>query len=370
MKIILGAILLMVLLPLAISSEAVLWDLIIDVTVENNGLFQGESPIISGVVTDHAGKPVDSTKIHIRAGQDSVFLTTNETGQFKVKLYDFDRIPGNYIVNVKGISPDGKTGLATVKFQVKGNLQPFSASEQQLSTPEAKKYLNINPEDIKGNPIATKIYNYYKNIHENYLQEKKLAEDITKEQIFIQEQKRLAKESLQKAIAEKRPGAGVYSGYKYQEFVENLDPSVKGIIENQLNYTKDTFAEAQIAMSKVLENGGTEKEARKVYLSKLGTTKDFMDNLTTNQTSSISKTNQTQIDIQVKQNQTSVEQLQNKNNTNTAVSKQSIESFSLQELMFLGDITITTEGDSIFINVNGTTFEFILNGTDIIPIDE
>ncbi len=357
----------MALVPMMSFSDAVLWDLIIDVRVENNGLFQGESPVISGVVTDHAGKPVADTKIHVRAGQDSIFLSTDETGQFRVVLEDFDRIPGNYIVNVKGTSPDGKTGISSVEFQVKGSLQPYSASEQLLSTHEAQKYLNTNPENIKGDSIATKLYHYYQNIHQEYLREKQLAEDLTDEQLFIKEQKRLAKEALQKVIEEKKPGPGVYSGYKYEMFVENLDPSVKDIISNQLNYTKNTFAEAQLAMDEILENGGTYEEAREAYLAKLSTTRNFIESMTTNQTTTDNIIKQNQTESIITQNQTESIQTKMENST-SSISE--VEQISLQTLMGMADIKITTEGNSIFVNVNGTTIEFILNGTEIIQADK
>ena len=369
MKILLAGILLVTLLPLAIDSEAVLWDLIIDVNVENNGLFQGENPIVSGIVTDHSGKPVSDVKIHVRAGQDSVFLTTDATGQFRIVLDDFNQIPGNYIVNVKGISPDGKTGISSVEFQVKGNLEVFSASEQKLATPEAQKYLNMNEEDIKGNAIDFKLYKYYQKIYEEYLKEKKISEDLTEEQLFIQEQKRLAKEALQLAIEKKRPGSGIYSGYKHDMFVENLDPSVRDIIENQLNYTKNAFAEARLIMNEILENGGTYKEARDAYLAKLTITKEFMNSLTVNQTKTItdSITNATKTDIL---NQTSTEPINDQNQTSTSKNEVNINKLSLQELMGFENVKITTDGNSIFVNVNSTTVEFIVNGTEIVNVTE
>ncbi|MDX1596652.1 MAG: carboxypeptidase-like regulatory domain-containing protein [Nitrosopumilaceae archaeon] len=363
MKIILAGLLLVALLPMVIDSEAVLWDLIISVNVENNGLFQGQSPIISGVVNDHAGKPVADVKIHVRAGQDSVFVTTDHSGQFKIVLDDFNQIPGNYIVNVKGVSPDGKTGIASVEFQVKGGLEPYSASEQKLSTPEAKKYLNMDPEFAKLNPIDFKLYNHYQAIYQEYLNEKKIAENLTEEQLFVQEQKRLAKEALQHALEEKKPGAGTYSGYKYEMFVENLDPSIRGIIENQLNYTKNAFSDAQLAMNEILENGGTYQQAREAYLEKLTITKEFMNSLTTNQTSVNSLENNTSIEIL---NQTSTEPIEEVDETSH--NNNILEDLSLQELMGYKGVEIATDGSSIFVNVNGTTVEFIVNGTEIVNV--
>ena len=61
---ILGLIAVLILIPLAITSDAVLWDLIIQVNVENAPLFSGDSPIISGNILDHASKPVKDANVH------------------------------------------------------------------------------------------------------------------------------------------------------------------------------------------------------------------------------------------------------------------------------------------------------------------
>ncbi len=41
-------------------SESVLWDLLIDVSLEKNPIQVFENPIVNGTIVDHAGKPVSS----------------------------------------------------------------------------------------------------------------------------------------------------------------------------------------------------------------------------------------------------------------------------------------------------------------------
>ena len=68
----------LVLLSSVPVSESVLWDLLITVNIENNPLLEKESPIVSGYVIDHAGKPVIGAEIQIRSGIDTVITTSDE----------------------------------------------------------------------------------------------------------------------------------------------------------------------------------------------------------------------------------------------------------------------------------------------------
>ena len=348
------------LVPLAPISNAVLWDLIIQVNIENTSIFQGDVPIVSGQVTDHAGKPIPGVQLHIRSGQDSFFTTSDEQGIFRAELGNFNRIPGTYLVNVAGTSPDGKTGIGTTKFQVRGDIQIYSVSEQLLSTAEAKKYLNSNLEDFANDSIGLRLYNYYQGILEKYLEEKGISEELSEEELRIEKERVIAQEFLNAAIAEENPGAGIYSGYKYHRFVDNLDASVKDIIVNQLNYTTTTFSEAKQIMKEILANGGTYEEARAAYLEKMSMPRALLETMTINQTS-------------IEPSITEFEVITNSNSTNTSDDNsidisEEIQTQSLQTLMSMENVVITTNGTSIFVNVNGTSIEFIINGTQITQV--
>ncbi|MDX1533597.1 MAG: carboxypeptidase-like regulatory domain-containing protein, partial [Nitrosopumilaceae archaeon] len=103
-------------------AESVLWDLLITFHIQNDPLLEGQDPLIAGHVNDHAGKPVVNATIQIRSGPNTVYTTTNESGEFSYEFAGLDLIPGEHVVNVMATSLENKIGLASQNFQVKGEL--------------------------------------------------------------------------------------------------------------------------------------------------------------------------------------------------------------------------------------------------------
>ncbi len=170
--------------------------------------------------------------------------------------------------------------MASTEFQIRGELTLITASEEKLSTPEATKYLSASPEDFEKNPIGLMLYNYYQKLFSQYLDEQKIYQELTDEQIYIEQQKIIATNLREQAILEYDPKSGTYSGYMYDRFVDSLDPTIKDTILSQLNYTTTTFAEANQLVDEILANGGTEEDARKAYLAKLTIPRELMDKIT------------------------------------------------------------------------------------------
>ena len=337
-------------------SESVLWDLIIDVKLEQSPLYVGDIPVVFVSVTDHASKPVSGAEVKVRLYSDSITILTDTTGSFKVEFSEFDGLPGNYIVNVMATTSDGKIGLASTEFQVKGELLVQTRSEKILSTMEALKYLHASPDDFKNDPIGFILYNYYQNIQAEFLEELKSQSELDEEQKLIDEQRELSLEFTQQAIDEANPEAGIYSGYKYDRFVSNLDLSVKDIIVNQLNYTVTMFEEAQEAFEEVLANGGSYQEARLAYYEKASISREVMNELTVmnieNTTTSENFTGSTELISELNQNGT---------NTDT----NDVGSFTLNVNGTL--IDIGKAGSVIYLNINGTLVELIVNGIESSP---
>ncbi len=336
-------------------SESVLWDLIIYVELEQSPLNFGEIPVVFVSVTDHAGKPVSGAEVKVRLGADSIMVLTDTTGSFRVVFSEFDGLPGSYIVNVMATTSDGKIGLASTTFQVKGDLLVQSNSEKLLSTVEALKYLHASPEDFEYDPIGLILYNYYQNLQAEFLDEINSQAELDEEQQLINEQRELINDLTQQLIEEKNPGAGTYSGWKYDRFVDNLDLSVKDIIVNQLNYTVTLFEEAQDAFDEVLANGGSYQEARLAYYEKASISREVMNDLTilnVENTTSGKFTNSTELISEFNQNATG-------NDTNQ------VDNLILN---FNGTlIDVGKAGTVIYLNVNGTLVELIVNGTQISP---
>ena len=107
------------------NSQAELWELQIDLSVQNGVINSGETIVITGKVVDQAYKPIRGAEVLIRAGSDTTKAFTAPWGIFKGEFKDFERIPGTYTVNVIA-SWYGMTGLSNTQFQVKGDVSPVS----------------------------------------------------------------------------------------------------------------------------------------------------------------------------------------------------------------------------------------------------
>jgi len=267
---------LLMLFSTVLTSHADLWELVIDVNVEKGAIHSGDSVIITGKVVDQAYKPIRGAEIFIKAGSQTTKAFTSPEGVFRGEIKDFERIPGTYIVNVIG-SWYGMTGLSSTEFQVKGVISPVSALQEKLSTDEARKYLGSNKSDFEKNPIGQTLFRYYHELLDELILEQKIAEKPSKEKVYIEQQRLIAENLRNQAIDEFKPGAGTYGGIQYSDYINNLNPEIRDLVINQLNFTKNNFEEAQKIRDEILANGGTDEEARQAYLDKISIPKEMLE---------------------------------------------------------------------------------------------
>jgi hypothetical protein len=258
------------------ASQAELWELVIDLNVEKGVINPGETVVVIGTMVDHAYKPIRGAEVFIRAGSDTTKAFTDIDGTFKGEFKDFQRIPGTYIVNVIG-SWYGMTGMASTQFQVTGDFSPVSALQEKLSTDEAIKYLSANENDFEKNPIGQTLFKYYHGLLEELVLEKKENLEPLEHQIFIEEQRKIAEELRNQRIEEFDPGAGTYGGYKYDDYINGINPEIRDLVISQLEFTKNKFEEAQKIRDEILANGGTYEEARQAYLDMLSIPKEKLE---------------------------------------------------------------------------------------------
>jgi len=258
------------------TSEAELWELVIDLNVEKGYIYSGDTVVITGKVVDQAYKPIRGAEVFIRTGADTTKAFTDPWGVFTGEIKDFQRIPGTYKVNVIA-SWYGMTGLTSTQFQVKGDASPISALQEKLSTDEARKYLGSNESDFEKNPIGQTLFKYYHGLLDELIQEQKESREPNAEQIYIEQQRRIAKNLRDQAINEFNPGAGTYAGFQYDNYINNLNPEIRDLVVSQLNFTKNTFEEAQKIRDEILANGGTYEEARKVFLDMIAIPKEMLE---------------------------------------------------------------------------------------------
>ena len=258
------------------TSEAELWDLIIDLNVQKGDIYSGETVVVTGKVVDHAYKPIIDAEIFIRTGSDTTIAFTDPYGVFRGEFEDFQRIPGTYAVNVIA-SWNGKTGLSSTQFQVNGDISPVSALQEKLSTDQAIKYLSANESNFEKDPIGQILFKYYHGLLKELILEQRESSQPSEEQIYLEQQRIIAENLRNQAIIENDPSAGTYGGYEYDDYINSLNPEIRDIIASQLNFTKNTFEEAQRLRDEILTNGGTYEEARQAYLDILSFPKEILE---------------------------------------------------------------------------------------------
>jgi len=258
------------------SSQAVLWEFIVELDMEKGVVYSGDTVIVTGRVVDHAYHPTRGVEVLVRTGADTTKAFTNPDGEFKAQFVDFQRVPGTYTVNAVA-SWYGMTGLASTEFQVKGDHNPVSTLQQQLSTEQARKYLSSNESDFEKNPIGQTLFKYYHGLHDQLIAEIKESQKPIAEEIFLEQQRNIAENLRNQAIEEYKPGYGTYEGYQYENYIAGLNPEIRDLVSNQLDYTQNNFLEAQKIRDGILENGGTFHEARQAYLDRLSVPKEILE---------------------------------------------------------------------------------------------
>lgn len=260
-------------LPLA---DAELWELVIISNVENKSIVSGETVAISGKVVDHGYEPIIGAEVILRAGSDSVKVFTNSSGEFRAEFIEIKRTAGTYPINIAATLHEMK-GMSSTSFDVKGEASKLSLLEQQLTSEQARKYLSANESDFEKDPIGQTLFNYYHGLLDKLISEKKEKSKPNEEQIRLDEKRRIAKEIRQKDVDFYKPGSGTYDGYQYEIYIGSLRPEVKELVINQLNFTKNSFENAQKIREKILENGGSFEEAQKAYLEMITIPKEILE---------------------------------------------------------------------------------------------
>ena len=264
------------LFSLVTTSEAILWQLIIDLNVQKGSIYSGESIIVAGKVVDQAYNPVRGAEILIRTGSDTTIVFTDTEGIFREEIRDFQRIPGIYAVNVIA-SWHGMTGMQSTHFQVNGEASAISKLQEKLTTDEAIKYLSSNESDFEKNPIGQSLFRYYHGLLDKLLIEQRDARKAVPDQIVLEQQRLISENIRNQTINEFSPGSGVFEGYKYEDYINKINPDIRDLIQNQINYTKNAFKDAQNIREKIIADGGTYEEARKAYLDRISMPKELLE---------------------------------------------------------------------------------------------
>lgn len=273
------------------TSQAELWEFVVEANVENVVVYQGDTVVVTGRVVNHAYEPTRGVEVLIRTGSDTTKTFTTPDGHFRGEFENFQRIPGTYTVNVIA-SWYGMTGLTSTEFQVKGDVSPVSILQEKLSTDEAIKYLSANETDFEKNPIGQTLFKYYHGLLDELIEEQRGIKESRAEQIFIEQQRRIAEVLREQAIEEYNPRAGTYEGYQYDDYIKSVNPEIQDLIVQQLNFTKNNFIEANKLKQEMLVNGSTYEESMQAYLKMLSMPKETIEQFNQQYLEEITEENQ------------------------------------------------------------------------------
>ena len=239
------------------ASAIPMGDLVITAKPEKNTLETSEIPAIVGTVTDKASRPIAEAVVNISTLHGTQKVVTDADGKFR---YQFaESVPPNqYIVNIKAQKDGYGPGLGKTTFFVKG--APV-LSQQNFKT--------VSGDKINKDPTASKIL---KNIElaqkKQAAQEKKLKE-IEAQKKFLDEQRTLANLDLQKDLQGFLVQFDPFTPRNaYASFVNQINATFQNVFWGQFNFTEQKHNDGLAAKYQVLQNGGSNGDARKAYIQK------------------------------------------------------------------------------------------------------
>ena len=156
---------------------------------------------------------------------------------------------------------------------------PFSTFKSISNSHSSASEVGMNENNIKNenNPIGQTLFKYYHGLLDELILEKKESRKSLPDQIYLEQQRVIAKNLRNQAIKEFNPGAGTFTGYQYDNYINSLNPEIRDLVASQLNFTKNTFEEAQKLRDEILANGGTYEEARQAYLDMISLPKEVLE---------------------------------------------------------------------------------------------
>jgi len=248
---------------LLITSNALaipMGSLVISVKSEKGNIGIDERPVIEGTVTDQASRPVSDVLVNISTAAGTVGTKTDVGGKFR---HEFSNSfsPGQYTVNVKAQKDGYGVGLKSTTFFVKGIPTLQTQNQLQLKT--------VSGDQIKNNPIASKILKNMEITQKRQAEQEKKLKQIEENKKFLDQQRALADKELQNDLGIWFTSLDPFTPRNaYTSFVSQINQTLQGLFWEQFNFTNQKTNEGLTAMFQVLDNGGSEQEARKAFIQK------------------------------------------------------------------------------------------------------
>lgn len=263
MKSLLLGIILSSVLLFHIASAIPMGSLVVSVKPEKSTLEPSEIPAVLGTVTDQASKPIADALVNISTSHGTVGVVTDAEGKFRYQ-YAEPVSPNQYVVNVKAQKDGYGIGLAKTTFFVKGT---------PISTPQ--NFQTISGDKINQNPTASKILKSIETAQKRQAAQEEKIKKIEENKKFIEEQRVLANQDLQNDLQGWLVQFDPFTPRNaYASFVSEVNQTVQSIFWGQFNFTDQKINDGHVAQTQVLQNGGSNGDARKAFIQKATSTRN------------------------------------------------------------------------------------------------
>jgi len=263
MKSLLLGIILSSVLLFHVASAVPMGSLVVSVKPEKSTLEPSEIPAVLGTVTDQASKPIADALVNISTSHGTVGVVTDAEGKFRYQ-YAEPVSPNQYVINVKAQKDGYGIGLAKTTFFVKGT---------PIFTPQ--NFQTISGDKINQDPISSKILKSIETAQKRQATQEEKIKKIEENKKFLEEQRALANQDLQNDLQGWLVQFDPFTPRNaYTSFVSEVNQTVQSIFWGQFNFTDQKINDGHVAQTQVLQNGGSNGEARKAFIQKATSTRN------------------------------------------------------------------------------------------------
>ncbi len=263
MKSLLLGIILSSVLLFHVASAVPMGSLVVSVKPEKSTLEPSEIPAVLGTVTDQASKPIADALVNISTSHGTVGVVTDAEGKFRYQ-YAEPVSPNQYVINVKAQKDGYGIGLAKTTFFVKGT---------PIFTPQ--NFQTISGDKINQDPISSKILKSIETAQKRQAAQEEKIKKIEENKKFLEEQRALANQDLQNDLQGWLVQFDPFTPRNaYTSFVSEVNQTVQSIFWGQFNFTDQKINDGHVAQTQVLQNGGSNGEARKAFIQKATSTRN------------------------------------------------------------------------------------------------
>ena len=237
-----------------------------------------EFPMIVGVIKDQQGQRVSDVQVKIAFATETVSSTTNEMGSFMIQTKTLSN-PGNYMVSSIAIKEGYKMAVSSTTYLVTEKASLISPVLEFSSDgiEEIQKAVYTIPKTLEqgltNNPLSQLITQRLEEFQRQQAEDEKRQMEIKQHNAFIDEQRKLAEQSLQKDLKGLEKDTEFNSARNaYARFVADVDEAVQSIFWGQFNFIEKKTTDAQEAKQSAIQSGKTSFEATKIFQRKAAIT--------------------------------------------------------------------------------------------------